>query len=350
MRMSINALVLGSIVALSMAPAAHAEKPIQLEFNNWLASTAAVSVGAFEPWKKLVEEKTNGRVKVNLYHGGVLGGSRSVLDDVRGGVYHVGYSIPTYYYDTPYCQLLVGELPFALPGSKVGAKVMTAYAQKYSQDIFDKLGVKNMGVGVSDPYVIISTKPVRTFDDMKGLRMRAPGKTWVPIAKEWNAVPTPMQPEDAYTALDRGTIDAMHYSLAGALGWKYHEVAPYVTRLNTPTIVVNMIMNKDFYESLPDDLKKLFDEELDPALIDLIATVYEEGVVTSTQKMEAVFKSKGKGEFITLSDEERARFIAPTKQAWDDWVAEADKRGMDGEKMLSNFKSILKENGVTPPF
>lgn len=344
-------LVVGfAFFSLGAAPTVHAQEPIQLEFNNWTASTGAVAVGAFEPWKKLVEEKTKGRVKVNLYHGAILGGSKAVLDDVKGGVYHVGYAIPAYYYDTAYFRLLVGELPFALPGAIEGTKVMSEFVEKYGKDTFNKLGVKNMGVTVSDPYVLITTKPVRKLEDMKGLRIRVAGKAWVPVAKEWGAAPTPIQPEEAYTALEHGTIDAVHYSLTGSLGWKYEEVAPYVTRLNSPTIVINFIMNNAFYEKLPADLKKLFDEELNPALVNMFVNVAERGVPDALAKMSALFKAKGKGEIITLSPEEKAKFVAPTKPTWDAWVKEANKRGLPGEAIMADYKAILKKNGIIIPF
>ncbi|NYT61675.1 TRAP transporter substrate-binding protein DctP [Alcaligenaceae bacterium] len=343
-------LTVASALWLSAASTAYAQEPIQLEFGNWLASTGAFAVGAAEPWKKLVEEKTNGRVKVNLYHGGILGSSRSTLDDVRGGVYHVGISIPAYYYDTAYFKLLVGELPFAFSRAADGSKVMAEFAEKYGKDVFDKLGVKNMGVLVTDPYVILSTKPIRKLEDLKGERMRVAGKAWVPIVKGWGAIPTPMQPENAYTALERGTLGVMQYSPAGAAGWKFFEVAPYVTTINSPTVVVSLIMNKGFYEKLPADLKTLFDNELNPALQRLAAQTYDRGGPEGLKQMEEYFKAKGKGEVINLSPEEKARFVATTKPAWDDWVAEADKRNMSGQATLADFKEILKKNGLPVPF
>lgn len=346
-----TAALAATLFSLAAASAVHAaDKPIQMEVNNWLASTAAATVGAWEPWKKLVEEKTQGRVKVNLYHGAVLGASKSVLEDVRGGVYHVGYAAATYYYDTPYFNLLIGELPFAIPDARVGAKVMDEFAKKYASGIFDKLGVKNMGVMTTDAYIMLSRKPIRSIDDVKNTRIRVPGKQWVQIIKDWGAVPTPMQPEDAYTALERGTIDTMYYSPSGSTGWKYNEVAPYVTLIRSPSIVMNLIMNKDFYNALPDDLKKMFDEELNPALIKLFSETYYKGANDSVAEMKAGFEKRGKGEVIELSPDALAKFVAPTRHSWDGWVAEANKRGEDGAKMMEGFKQIMRDNGLTPPF
>ncbi|MCW5656891.1 MAG: TRAP transporter substrate-binding protein DctP [Burkholderiaceae bacterium] len=341
---------LAATMLIGAAPAARGADPIQLEFGNWLASTSPQSKNSFEPWKAMVEQKTGGRVKVNLHHGGVLGGSRAVLNDVRGGVYHVGLLVDAYYYDTPLFKLLIGELPFALPGPTIGTKVMNEFLDKHARDVFDELKVRNMGVFVSDAYVMFSTKPIRTLDDLKGKKMRAAGKAWVQIARDWGAVPVPMQPEEAYTALERGTIDVMQYSPTGALGWKYYEPAPYVIKVEAPIIVGGLIMNKAFYEKLPDDLKKMFDGELNPALAKMVAENYEKGSNEALEKMSQAFKASGKGEVITLSPQEKVKFVARTEPEWGAWVKEANKRGYPGDAMMADFKAILKRNGLTPPF
>ena len=340
----VTALILGAV------PGVRAAEPIQLDLGNWTPSTHHLAVNAFEPWKKIVEQKTQGRVKVNVHHGGVLGTSKATLNDVKGGVYHVGLMVSGYYYDTPLFKLTIGELPFAINSSAVGAKVMTEFVDKHAKDVFDKLSIKNMGVFATDGYVMMSTKPIRRMEDLKGMKLRAAGKAWVQIGKDWGAVPTPMTTEEAYTALERGTLDVMQISPTSGMGYKYHEVAPYVTQLGAPTVVGGMIMNKTFYDKLPADLKKLFDEELNPALVNLITGSYDRGADGSYEKMKEIFKAKGKGEVIALSPEEKAKFVKPTEPEWAAWVKEANKRGYPGDAMMADFKAIMKKNGLVLPF
>ena len=335
---------------LGAAPTVRSAEPIQLDLGNWAPSTHHLAVNAFEPWKKMVEQKTQGRVKVNIHHGGVLGTSKAALNDVKGGVYQVGLMCTSYYYDTPLFKLTIGELPFAISGSMVGTKVMTEFVDKHAKDVFDKLNIKNMGVFASDPYMLMSAKPIRRIEDLKGMKLRAAGKAWVQIAKDWGAVPTPMQLEEAYTALERGTIDTMQTTPGSAMGFKYYEPAPYVTQLGAPTAVCGVIMNRSFYDKLPADLKKLFDEELNPALLNLITNSYEKVASEAYDKFREIFKAKGKGEVIALSPEERAKFVKPTEPEWTAWVKEANKRGYPGEAMMADFKAMLKKNGMAPPF
>lgn len=344
-----RSLVLLLAAGLISTTAAAQPKQITADFGSWLPSTHPQAVNSFEPWVKLVEEKTQGRVKITLHHGGALGTSKAVLNDVKGGAYQIGLLIPTYYYDTPLFEILIGELPFAISSPELGRRVMTEFLGKYDSGSLKKLKLKSMGILASDPYALFSTSPVRTVGDLKGLKVRT-SKVWVPIVKAWGGVPTPMQPEEAYTALDRGTLDVMSYGTSGALSWKYFEVAPYVTRLVSPVTMLAMVMNQGFYDKLPSDLQKLFDEELNPALINMMVATYVKGEDEALKKMAQYFKDKGKGEVIDPTPSQMAGFIKPAKAEWASWVAEADKRGLPGEAMMADFKKILGKNGVELPF
>ncbi len=326
-----------------------AAQTITADFGSWLPSTHPQAVNSFEPWVKLVDEKTKGRVKITLHHGGALGSSKAVLNDVKGGAYQIGLLIPTYYYDTPLFEMLIGELPFAISSPELGERVMSEFIGKYDSGGLKKLKLKSMGILASDPYALFSRSPVRTVDDLKGQKVRT-SKVWMPIVKAWGAVPTPIQPEEAYTALDRGTLDVMSYGTSGAMSWKYFEVAPYVTRLVSPVTMLAMVMNQGFYDKLPPDLQKLFDEELNPALIKMMVATYVKGEDEALEKMAQYFKAKGKGEVINLTPSQMAGFVKPAKAEWESWVAEANKRGLPGEAMMVDFKKILARNGVDLPF
>lgn len=343
LKFALFALVVGAVST------SHASEQYQADFGSWLPSTHALNVNAFEPWVKLVEQKSKGRVKITLHHGAVLGSSKTVLNDVKGGVYQIGLIVPGYYYDTPMFTLLIGGLPFAVPGPVSGKRVMNEFLRKYEGDIFQKFNLKNMGVLLTDANLLFSTAPIRRVKDLEGLKMRA-SKDWVPIVKAWGAVPTPMQPEELYMALERGTMNVVTYSATGSMSWKFFEPAPYVTKLEAPISVIGMVMNRTFYDKLPVDLKKLFDEELNSALIDMMVKTYDKGTEDTLEKIAKIFKTKGKGEIITLSAEEKSKFVKPAAAEWDAWVKEANKRGLPGDVMMTDFKAILRTNGIAIPF
>ncbi|MED4582803.1 TRAP transporter substrate-binding protein DctP [Brevibacillus choshinensis] len=319
---------------------------IEMNVNNVTPSTHPYATKVFEPWKKLVEEKTNGRVQVHLYHGGTLGSSKSVLQDVKGGVYDVGPALVPYFYDTELFPFTIGNLPFAFPDAKSTAKVMGKFAEKYGKESFKD--VVYMGMSSSDAYELFTVKPVKFVDDMKGKKVRIPSKGEVDLIQSWSGSPVSMTIEEIYEALQKGTLDAAIYTPSGAVGYKYYEVAPYMTKMGVTTTPIIPIMSKNFYNKLPDDLKKLFDDELSPKLADLLTDNYTKELDAAYAKYEK--EVAGKGEIITLSSEELARFKAPAKKRWDQWVEEANKKGYHGEEMMNDFKKMLQEEGLQLPF
>lgn len=74
-----------------------------------------------------------------------------------------------------------------------------------------------------------------------------------------------------------------------------------------------------------------FDQELNPALLQMITNSYDRTTSESYEKMREAFKAKGRGEIIALSNEERLKFVRPTAREWTAWVQEANRRGIQGD-------------------
>src|SRR5699024_8480905 len=94
----------------------NSEETYEIDVNNWTSSSHHYAYNAWEPWEEMVEEKTDGRVTVNVHHGSSLGESDSVYQDVEGGLYDVSLVVANYFYDTDFFPYTIGNLPFALDG------------------------------------------------------------------------------------------------------------------------------------------------------------------------------------------------------------------------------------------
>lgn len=318
-----------------------------MNVSNFNPSTHHYAYNVLDPWKKLVEEKSEGRIKVNLYHGGTLGKSSSVVEDVGGGLADVGLAVATYYYDTEFFPYTIGNLPFAFPDSASASKVLTAFGEKYAMDAYED--VHYLGYATStDAYDLFSTKPIKSVKDLKGLKMRVQGKGDTEVVKNWGAVPVSLPLEEFYEAMQKGTLDTGFYTPIGAVGNKYYEVGPYITQMGITVTPLIPIMNNDFYDKLPDDLKKLFDEEFGPRLGELFTESYTKELETAYEKLKS--EVDGKGEFITLSPEEMKEFRGSAKSVWEDWVKDANDMGYPGEEMMAEFKKMLEAEGLELPF
>src|SRR5699024_2631893 len=126
------------------------EEVYELNINNWNSSTHHFAENVFEPWKELVEDKTDGRVEVNIHHGSSLGSASSVYEDVEGGLYEMSLLVTTYADDTDFFPYTIGSLPFAFENPKDASKVMTEFADEFV-DISD---VVVLDPTSTDPYDI----------------------------------------------------------------------------------------------------------------------------------------------------------------------------------------------------
>ena len=112
----------------------NSEEIIEMDVSNYNPSTHPWGDNVFEAWKEYVEEKTEGRVQVNVYHGGSLGGSSSVYQDVQGGMYDVGLAVANYFYDTGFFPYTIGSLPFAFTDAESTYDVLGEFGDKYAKE------------------------------------------------------------------------------------------------------------------------------------------------------------------------------------------------------------------------
>lgn len=323
------------------------EEVFELNVNSPVASTHHLGKNLFEPWKKYVEEKTNGRVKVNLYHGGALGNSTTSWQDINNRVYDVGLVFPTYYYDTELFPLTISNLSFAFSDLKAANNIIKKFNEKYGKDIFKNS--KLIASVASDPYEIFSTKPIKTVGDIKGNKMRVQGKNETALVKGWGGSPVTVETAELYTAFDKNIIDIGIYTPVGAIGQKLYEVAPYTTsNAGVYTTPFMGVMNKEFFDSLPADLQKLFEEDINPKFEELFRDSYFKELEAA--RAEYKKQVEGKGEVIEISKEELKKFKAIAKDQWDSWVKDADNKGYDGEAIMKDFKSMIEDEGLELPF
>src|SRR5699024_5292496 len=185
-------------------------------------------------------------------------------------------------------------------------------------------------------------------EDLQGLKMRVNGKSENALVESLNATPVDISTEETYEALDKGTIDTAFYTPIGGVDLNFDEPAPYVTELAVASTPVVPIMNKEFYDSLPDDLQKIFDEELNPALTEMFSESYETLLDESHEEIKDDVEDRG--EFIELSESDYDDFRELSQPSWEAWKKDADDNGYDGQAMIDEFLKILDDHGYKRPF
>ncbi len=322
-------------------PPAPPAEVIELKFSHEHSVTGGKYVRGHEPWAKMVEEATKGRVKITQYPANALSGSKERYDDIIGGIGDIGWTAIPHY---------PGRFPLteatSMPGLGVTSSVMASHIvwnlyQEFPEGQAEFADVKVLFMHAFAPISIATTKvPIRSLDDMKGLQLRAPGGGQSLLTEAAGASPMLIMPGDIYLNLEKGVIDG------SVMGWEGHgsfgtlEIANYFTVVPAytgPHFV--MYMNLDKWNSLPADVQ----EAIMSVSGDVGSQLYAEGDDQTSQiNIDKLLAMEGK-EIIALTPEEAMRWEALCKPIQDKWVADLGAKGLPGKAFLDEAMRLAKE-------
>lgn len=330
-------------VAAALAPAKAAEPVVTLKFHTFMAPQSAVFLDMHSVWMDRVEKASGGRIRFERYPAMQLGGApRDLFDQVRDGVVDVIWTLPGY---TPgrFPRIEAFELPFVMTNAEATSKAYWEYLQTFAPDEFK--GVRVLAVNVHGPGVIhTKTKPVRTVDDLKGLKLRGPTRFVTKMLGALGATPVGMPLPQIPDALSKGVIDGAVIPWEVVPSVKVNELARHHAEfdaaagaLYTSTFV--LAMNPKKYESLPPDLKQVIDAH--------------SGIETSAWlgKVQQGNDPKGRASaetprntIHTISPDAAKPFQAAAADVAAEWVKEMDGKGFDGRALLAGAKALIDKH------
>jgi len=256
-------------------------------------------------FKKLVEERSNGRIKADVFPAAQLGSEVAMVEGVRLGsidvicanapnaaafIPELGlFSVAYLFKDLPHFERVVNDPQFA-------KRVDEMIAGK-------NLGIKRIGFYAAGVRNIYSRKgSVASPDDLKGVKIRVQNNPIeVRVWKTFGAIPTPMNFGEVYQALQSGVLDAAENGLAVIESNKHNEAAKYISLTEHQRNLSALYINEKKLASLPPDLQKIV---LDAALE---ASTYERKR-DAELVAEAAGQLKAKGAVLTTPD--KTKFIA----------------------------------------
>jgi TRAP-type C4-dicarboxylate transport system substrate-binding protein len=233
---------------------AHAQ--IKLSYANFPPAPTFPCV-QMERWKKEVEKRTNGKVKVDTYPGGTLLGAKNMFDGVAAGTADIGCTCTSYFPGAfPVVESI--DLPIGWPSATVASVSLLELVDKYKPKELEKWKVLTMFT--CPPANIMSMKPVLSLEDLKGYELRASG-TGAKILGLLGAAAVGMPQSDVPEALQKGVIKGNVSSLEVMKDFKYAEYCRHVTaNVNLFVVSFAVVMNQKKWDSLPADVKKVIDD------------------------------------------------------------------------------------------
>ena len=334
-----NILLLGvvfGVLILGFGSPAAAADTYQLTSSNFFPPTHIQSKLA-DAWCKEVEKRTNGRVKVQYFPGQTLTKAKQNYDGVVQGMSDLGLCLFGYTRGR-FPVMEVVDLPLGYPSGVVATKVVNDVYSKFKPKELDDVEV--MYLHAHGPGMLFTKKkPVKKMEDLKGMKIRSHGTT-AKVVKALGGTAVAMPMPELYQSLQKGVVDGAIYPIEVNKGWKMAEVIDYAT-LDYPiasTSSFYVVMNKDKWAALPDDIKKII-TEINQEWIAKHGQAWDE----SDAEGKAFLVAKG-GKLIELSTEEGAKWKAAVAPVLDEYAKSVEKKGLPGKEMVEFTKASLEKN------
>ncbi len=334
-------LAAGFLIALGSITAVQAQAPITLRIHSFSAPQALDQTLHLNPWAEKVGKESGGRLKIEVYPGMQLGGKASdLVQQLEDGVVDMIWTVAGF---TPgrFPGLEGVELPFMNTGdSASNSPYVMEFAEKWLKETEFK-GIRIVSIHTTDAAIVHTvSRPIRTLEDWKGLKIRVAGRFIGETVKAFGGTPVGIPLPGIYEALSRGQVDGMLINWAITQPYRFYEVTKHHTNTAIFQGTLLTLMSQRSYDKLPPDLKKVIDANSGIAYAKAIGTIWD----TQTQPAIDATKKNGNDVF-ELAPAEKARWQAAAKPAYDAWIAEMNKQGKPGQQMFDDLLSISAKYG-----
>ncbi|SDT84984.1 TRAP transporter substrate-binding protein [Desulfobacula phenolica] len=327
----LSVFVMSLLLVMGFSPVVFA-KTTSLNYANFPPAPTFPCI-QMERWKTQVEERTHGAVAINTFPGGTLLGAKDMMDGVINGQADIG-CICMAYQPGRFTTTNATSLPLGIPDAKTGSLVLLDLYNKYQPRAFEK--VKVLTMFVSAPANIMSKYPVKTLSDLKGLDLRASGGA-AQILKSWGANQIGMPMSATPEALQKGVVNGLFSSLEVMKDLKFAEICRNVTMTNTVIYPFAVIMNKNKWNALPEDVKKIMDglvREQSAWTGEYMDNHVEESINWSKQTYDI--------NVINLSDAEKTEWDNKLAPIIENWIDDANKKNLPGDQIVTDIKNLIK--------
>jgi TRAP-type C4-dicarboxylate transport system substrate-binding protein len=287
------------------------------------------------PWVRRLRETSNQKLDIKFYMGGVLNGPKDGFKACVSNIADIAHGYPQYAPGSFHLSHAL-ELPFIFQNAYAASFVAESLYVKYFKSEYENMGVYLANYNATPPYNILSKKPIRTLEDVKGLKIRSAGGLATEIVKKLGGVPVFITTAEVYSAFQRGIVDAVLLHDVGILAYRLYEVGKYKTNLGLNLFGTPYCLNRKTFDSLPPDLKKVFYDNLR-----VLSQLSAKGYMRGDEYARTVMEKTGV-ETITLSADEFARWRSAVQPIWEEFIADNEARGLPARQLTKDLK-ILAE-------
>lgn len=230
------------------------KKQVIIKVGDVWAATHPIAAAIDNVFKPAVEKESNGEIKVEVYHDGVLGSEKEIWDSVRNGT--VEMAVIGSVMNTEYTTMLISDWPFLYRDVKHAKAVWTGpVADEINTEFHQKFPtVYVLGWGPNSARTFTSNKKLTSVEDFKGQKFRMPSNpVHVGIAESLGASAQVIPLGDLFSALETGVVDGQDNGMVTVKSQTFYEVQKYLYETNHIIATMELIMSAPFLEGLSEE-------------------------------------------------------------------------------------------------
>lgn len=264
-------------------------------------------------FKELVEQRSNGKIKVEVYPAQQLGSSREMIEGLQLGTIE-GILLPTAKFGGFDQRLTLVDMPFLFPNGDVLWKILDGPIGRELLDNLKSIGLKGIAFYAEGFKAITNNKEIHNPSDFVGQKIRVMEAPIIMAQfKAWGANPVPIDYSEVYNALQQHVVDGQENPLLSIVAMKFYEVQKYVILSEHAYLSYVLVLNDKWYSSLPKDLQDVvFNAGIE-------AAQYQKKLMAEAEKEYIETIKKFGTTVYTLTPEEKEVFRKASQPVYDEF-------------------------------
>lgn len=299
----------------------------------------ASATGQFlDAWAEMVLEKSEGKLVVEVMHGGSLAGPTESLDMLKSGAVEIAWGLQGFYGGLfPMTEAMMLPMMGVETAEQGSAAMWDLYEKTdFLKEEYSEFKVLLLHTNCDSP-ISTKAKKIETVEDISGLTLRTLAGPPTTFVQKLNATAESVPIGELYSSIEKGVLDGVVTDWHAINSFKLYEQLSYYLDAHVQVSPYWLMMNQAAYDKLDADMQAVIDECSGAAALEICGTFWDDAQKEAEKNIEAT----GSSEIYTLSDDETARLQALGDEVKTEWVAE---KGGDAQACLEAAEGFIAEH------
>jgi TRAP-type C4-dicarboxylate transport system substrate-binding protein len=329
-----------ALTAALMTSTSALSQDVTLTLHQFLPAQANVPKLVLDVWADSVEEASGGRIEIERYPSMQLGGTPpELMDQAADGIADIVWTVVGY---TPgrFPTTEVFELPFMVEDARAASYAYWKMFEEHMED-GEFADLKILGTWVHGPGMFHTNAPVAVPADLEGMKIRGGSRLVNDLLTRVGAEPIGMPVPAIPEALSKGVLDGTTIPWEVTTALKVPELVQNHTEFDGPALynlTFVLAMNKDVYESMPEDLQAVVDGQSGLAF-----SIFAGGTQADADGPARQIAVDRGNNIVTVSEEQAQEWDALVNPIYESWVADMDGKGIDGQALIDQARALMAE-------